>query len=125
AEDRHRRRVDGRDGAERPFRQAAGKPRRRAQGGDGEQSDDRTLRRERSAAGDQHRNSVSVTRDRAKENAMIVVRARHPGAWTAIGAAIGTAIGTALGNSPIGLALGAGMGVALAMLAARPAKRSG
>jgi len=68
--------------------------------------------------------NLDDVRDRAEENAMIVVRARHPGAWTAIGAAIGTAIGTALGNSPIGLALGAGMGVALAMLAARPAKRS-
>ena len=34
----------------------------------------------------------------------MVLRARNPGMWTAVGASVGTAVGTALGNSPIGLA---------------------
>ena len=54
---------------------------------------------------------------------MIILRARHPGLWTAVGASIGTAVGTALGNSPIGLALGAGIGVLFAVVAGRPGKR--
>ena len=42
---------------------------------------------------------------------MIVVRARHPGLWTSVGAGAGTAVGTALG-------------ILLAVLSARPPKRS-
>ena len=36
----------------------------------------------------------------------MILRARNPGLWTALGAGAGTAVGTALGNSPVGLALG-------------------
>lgn len=50
---------------------------------------------------------------------MIIVRAKNPGAWTAIGATAGIAAGTAIGNSPAGLALGAFMGLAVALWAAR------
>ena len=50
---------------------------------------------------------------------MIVVRARHPGLWTAVGAGAGTAIGTVLGNSPIGLVLGTVVGILCAMFTAR------
>ena len=53
----------------------------------------------------------------------MIMRARNPGLWTAIGAGVATAVGTALGNSPIGLALGAGLGVLFAVFAARPGKR--
>jgi len=41
---------------------------------------------------------------------MLIVRGKHTGTLTAIGAALGTALGTALGNTPLGLAAGAGGG---------------
>jgi len=73
----------------------------------------------------QHRHALQlIDLANPEEDPMIIVRARHAGAWTAIGAAVGIALGTALGNSPIGLALGAGMGVALSVFAARPGKRN-
>ena len=54
----------------------------------------------------------------------MVMRARNPGMWTAIGAGVGIVLGTALGNAPIGLAVGAALGVAWALFCARPRKSS-
>lgn len=54
---------------------------------------------------------------------MLILRARNPGLWTALGAGAGTAVGTALGNSPIGLALGAALGMLCAVFAGRQGKR--
>ncbi len=80
---------------------------------------------ERNATGDHYRDAVplihSLTHFSTREPTMIL-RARNPGVWTAIGAAVGTAVGTALGNSPVGLALGAALGLALAVFAARRGK---
>jgi hypothetical protein len=56
---------------------------------------------------------------------MLILRARNPGLWTALGAGAGTAVGTALGNSPIGLALGAALGILWAVFAGRQSKRRG
>ena len=54
----------------------------------------------------------------------MVMRARNPGTWTAIGAGVGIVLGTAMGNTPVGLAVGAVLGIAWALFCARRRKSS-
>ena len=118
-EDRHWRRIDGRDGAAPAFRKGRRRPRRRAQGRDGQQSDDRALRRVRCPAGHQHRHAVQLGPESRDRRRSMNTLTRIGGLWIAIGTGIGTAVGVAVGAGSVGLAVGLAAGILAGFLSRR------